>query len=825
MSVKKKEAKQLQYADEFRISTGISFQSMDYKEVSPSERFFICVFRGLLIYMGLLGLTGLVITSLELPCNQFVIYLVEFVISMVVALLYYHKWLFNIGYIGFFIIFCFIAFYFMVYANSGFNAIMNRMMSLIDQKLNLDGYREYTETIKNSYVTITICIILLSFLGVCFLNSSISSYMSPTYLALQLFPLMQICFYLDKDVNYFYVALIVACWLSVYLIKRSYRYRNVLSSKKELAFQSDGIHFKYRNDNIKNTIYYNTILGCVLSAVILGASFGVTKIMPLSWRDNNSPMKAGTDRVMGEFAMNGLLGFFNTMQATGGMSGGKLGGVRQVYMDFETDLMVAYVPYSTEPVYLKGYVGEEYTGSEWIQIKSYRELSDFPYYLSDFSKLVNKESSVLKHVFETGEAFSGKGKMQITNVDADTGYYYVPYYADINPSNMVYRKGEVDLFKGDIIVSGTPIGQIYTVNYFPLIKQDIWGDYQDEAESIYRNYVYDYYLMIPNSIRDDLKEICEEWNLHGDADEIIDQIKSKFYEEYLYSLNPGKTPNKRDFVLYFLKKQKRGYCAHFATSGAMLLRAMGIPARYVEGYCFSPDSFSDVEVLEGEDAEDWYQGYSYLREESSEDKVLSVDVTDASAHAWVEIYKDGFGWVPVEFTIARQEPERGGSDFWSQFSDFFGVNSDENGSPIQLFTSNIKKSTPIILLSVLIAMGGIVMVWYIRRLVRMYHLYYRKDKYRLVKQYQTITRLLKRYRFSEKNNIFHDQMQLILVETLEMSEENIIQYRRNIEQASFGNEEFDLETIQWSTQQFKQFIAEVKKKVSKGARIYLSLKY
>ncbi len=824
MSAKKKEAKQIQYADDFRMSTGISFPSM-YKEVSASERFFICLFRGFLIFMGLLGLTGLVITSLELPCNQVIIYLVEFVISMIIALLYYHKWLFNIGYIGFFLVFCFFAFYFMVYANSGFNAIMNRVMSLIDQKLNLEGYREYTETIENSYVTITICLILLSFLGVCFLNSSISSYMSPTYLALQMFPIMQICFYLDDKVNYFYVALIVICWLSVYLIKRSRRYRNVLSSKKELVFQSDGMHFRYRNDNIKNTISYISIMACVLGIVFFFISFGIAKIMPSSWRDNHSPMKAGTDRIMGEFAMNGLLGFFNTMQATGGMSGGKLGGVRQVYMDFETDLIVAYVPYSTEPIYLKGYVGEEYTGSEWIRRRTYRELSEFPYYFVDFSKLVNKESAALRCIYESGEVFSGKGKMQITNVDADTGYYYVPYYAEVDSSNMMYRNGEMELFQGDIIVSVTPIGQIYTVNYFPLLNADALGMYQGEYEAEYRNYVYENYLRIPDGIQSELRQICEDWKLHGDSDEIIEQIKTKFYEEYLYSLNPGKTPNNRDFVLYFLKKQKRGYCSHFATAGAMLLRAMGIPTRYVEGYCFSPDSSADVEVLAGEEAKEWYQGYSYLTDNSSEEKVLSVDVTDASAHAWVEVYKDGFGWIPVEFTIARQEPEREGSGFWSRFSNFFGGSDDEDETPIQRITTNLKKTTPYFLLGFLFINFGVIMVWYGRRLVRMYHLYYRADNKRLVKQYQTITQIIKRYGFSEKNNIYHEQMERILVQCFKMNEEDITKYRRNIERASFGNESLDKETLQWCTVQFKKFITEARKMVSRKSRIYLTLKY
>ena len=35
---------------------------------------------------------------------------------------------------------------------------------------------------------------------------------------------------------------------------------------------------------------------------------------------------------------------------------------------------------------------------------------------------------------------------------------------------------------------------------------------------------------------------------------------------------------------YFLTENKKGYCMHFASAGVLLLRAAGVPARYVEGY-------------------------------------------------------------------------------------------------------------------------------------------------------------------------------------------------------------------------------------------------
>ena len=65
---------------------------------------------------------------------------------------------------------------------------------------------------------------------------------------------------------------------------------------------------------------------------------------------------------------------------------------------------------------------------------------------------------------------------------------------------------------------------------------------------------------------------------------------------------------------------RRGYCMYFATAMVMLLRQEGIPARFVEGF------------LPGE-------------------RVGTREtVRDHDAHAWVEVYFPGSGWVPFDPT-------------------------------------------------------------------------------------------------------------------------------------------------------------------------------
>ena len=95
---------------------------------------------------------------------------------------------------------------------------------------------------------------------------------------------------------------------------------------------------------------------------------------------------------------------------------------------------------------------------------------------------------------------------------------------------------------------------------------------------------------------------------------------------YTYTLSPQSPPEGEDFVTWFLTEGREGYCVHFATAAVALFRSAGIPARYAEGYA----------VPSG------YDG-------------LWVDVPDYNAHAWVEVYTGGTGWLPVEVTPAGPE--------------------------------------------------------------------------------------------------------------------------------------------------------------------------
>ena len=94
-----------------------------------------------------------------------------------------------------------------------------------------------------------------------------------------------------------------------------------------------------------------------------------------------------------------------------------------------------------------------------------------------------------------------------------------------------------------------------------------------------------------------------------------------------YNLELDNVPWGQDVTEHFLFDTKEGFCQHFASAGTLLLRQMGIKARYVSGYAVSTSKFK-----------------------KDSDGNYTAEVLDNQAHAWTEIYIDSVGWVPVEMT-------------------------------------------------------------------------------------------------------------------------------------------------------------------------------
>lgn len=137
------------------------------------------------------------------------------------------------------------------------------------------------------------------------------------------------------------------------------------------------------------------------------------------------------------------------------------------------------------------------------------------------------------------------------------------------------------------------------------------------------------YVQLPNELPERVMTLANEIT----AEERSVYEKAKAVERYfgrngfVYDTqNIAKPGEGQDYVDQFLFDTKRGYCDNFSTSMVVMLRSVGIPARWVKG--FAP----------GEETKNEFG-----------DKVYRV--TNAEAHSWVEAYMPGIGWMPFEPTI------------------------------------------------------------------------------------------------------------------------------------------------------------------------------
>lgn len=122
---------------------------------------------------------------------------------------------------------------------------------------------------------------------------------------------------------------------------------------------------------------------------------------------------------------------------------------------------------------------------------------------------------------------------------------------------------------------------------------------------------------IPERVKELAYEITAKHNNNYDKAKALEEYLRKNYK---YNRKPGELPQNAEFIDHFLFEGKEGYCTYFATAMSILLREVGIPSRYVEGFISRYDG-RDSRAIKGSDA-----------------------------HAWVEVYFDDHGWVTFEPT-------------------------------------------------------------------------------------------------------------------------------------------------------------------------------
>lgn len=210
----------------------------------------------------------------------------------------------------------------------------------------------------------------------------------------------------------------------------------------------------------------------------------------------------------------------------------------------------------------------------------------------------------------------------------------------------------------------------------------------------YESYVTDRYLECPKGMTE-VKKVAEEIRTYDrdffsvEGKESVNfyrlnkayQVADWMRRNTAYNLDLPELPKGSDAVEYFLGTTKQGYCMHYAGASALILRELGVPARYVSGYVTG----------------------NYKKSETS--GMYEATVLDSAAHAWVEIYLEGVGWIPVEMTagysvspageITYRQTETGNyqmvKENWPEDSQGKGSFSWSNTRP---FTTPVPTATP-----------------------------------------------------------------------------------------------------------------------------------
>lgn len=257
-------------------------------------------------------------------------------------------------------------------------------------------------------------------------------------------------------------------------------------------------------------------------------------------------------------------------------------------------------------IYLKGTAYADYRDNIW-SIISDNDVARYPQDFVPFTATIGNNA-----LTDTRVHMLNKSKIA-----------YVPYFLESLPDNL----NSV----ADVCVKNDTDKNEFNYSHYPFYAENTYR-YNNSAEAEdYKAFVYDTYLEIPRKTQIELRRIADQEGFLDSeltVSEKIEMVKNYISSSKTYSLKTPKMPSDKDFATWFLNERDTGYCVHFATAGTLMLRTLGIPARYVTGYYAT----------------------AYANQ--------TVTVTTDNAHAWVEYYSDTAGWIPLECTPSSFQPAR-----------------------------------------------------------------------------------------------------------------------------------------------------------------------
>ena len=493
---------------------------------------------------------------------------------------------------------------------------------------------------------------------------------NPVLPLLVTFPVIEVGLYNGIEIQVFWGMLVVAYWLS--LLAMSMIDVGEYTGGTGGFVRRDDLFFPKRQMKLKVTERCGAfIVACVM--LLSFASVAYLRITNYERSEKLNEKRRNITEAFDAFSFDDLPSSLARLSEAFGFTfwtdKERLGSSGSISYDNKTELVASFADVCSGAVYLKNSNSAVYKDNKW------KSLSSSTYKAPVFDKFAGYGvSPQLFYGILASIIYPNRPENSLTIVPADKDDdFYAPYGVKANglltcTGDTLVKTSSNSEQKYDFsYMSSTEV--INTVTYDPALihpsveyddsninMSDIYGGFENflayyegpensvmSLEREYRDFVYENYLQIPdNRSMDEVRKAYSSVlnSAGGDMSmtarlSVLNAIRDKMRRDSEYTLSPGKTPASRDFVNYFLLENHKGYCVHYATAGVILARMAGIPARYATGYVIVSSDFNNAR--------------------RNPDGSYELEVKDNRSHAWTEIYIDGFGWVPFEFTAGYSE--------------------------------------------------------------------------------------------------------------------------------------------------------------------------
>lgn len=281
-----------------------------------------------------------------------------------------------------------------------------------------------------------------------------------------------------------------------------------------------------------------------------------------------------------------------------------------------------------QTLYLRGFVGDSYENETWTSLdaKAVAEEKDLFYWLHQSGFYPQSQLAMAARLMGNYQSSS----VSVQNLTGCSLYRYepctvLPERAGLAKSKIQPSDVETNGLRGQRGYSFDTIADVQTV--LPALLDFLQTDDSGTAntylqmESAYREFVYSYALNVPAEFRAQLGAVLDQFcESFGSADSLTKEQAQTAALAFLERCFDGSGD-----VSLPLSDTANGTTYQYATVAALALRYYGIPARYVEGYT--------VNAKAGEET--------------------TVDAK--AAGAWVEVYQDGAGWLPLALTPGLED--------------------------------------------------------------------------------------------------------------------------------------------------------------------------